>query len=335
MLCIAANESPDENADTNSKTRAKNKEQGPIIDTTKEEELNAATKGKGKGKTGSKGYGECWHGGEWGHARRECPHLNDPTNGKGSLGALKGGKGKGTKGTGGKGKGKSSWDKGSSYPYRSPGKGVGNGFNQMDMDRHNAWGSEYVGDHEYYYDDYNNGNDGDQGGIGYVVMMLEKGETTEEGKKQAQATTAGEFDALRRTEREQPITLWNRFEAFIEGDDSDDETDVETEAATDGALTDIQIYTKHKLNQRQRKRRKEQRNNALLDNTITRPRPKTITRLHSRARKEADLDDDKVQDTAANNPTLEEDWIDLEDLLEMHTAFVKDPVLFLAGAVPI
>ena len=60
-----------------------------------QQDLNAATNGAGKGKKGGNGYGECWHCGEWGHPRRECPHLNDPSKGKDSLGALKGGNGKG------------------------------------------------------------------------------------------------------------------------------------------------------------------------------------------------------------------------------------------------
>ena len=49
-------------------------------------DVNAATKGAGKGKKGGKGYGECWHCGEWGHPRRECPHLNDLGKGMGSRG---------------------------------------------------------------------------------------------------------------------------------------------------------------------------------------------------------------------------------------------------------
>ena len=36
-------------------------------------DVNAATKGNGKDKKGAKGYGECWHCGQQGHPRRECP----------------------------------------------------------------------------------------------------------------------------------------------------------------------------------------------------------------------------------------------------------------------
>ena len=75
-----------------------------------ESDLNAAYKGNGKGKGGSKGYGKCWHCGEWGPPRRECPHISDLAKAKGALAALKGGKlgggkGKGKHGKYGKGKG--------------------------------------------------------------------------------------------------------------------------------------------------------------------------------------------------------------------------------------
>ena len=57
--------------------------------------------------------------GEWGHPRRECPHLNEPGKGKGALGALQGGKyggkGKGKHGKGRKGKSKGKWGKGYNY----------------------------------------------------------------------------------------------------------------------------------------------------------------------------------------------------------------------------
>ena len=117
-------------------------------------DLNAAY--KGKGKKGSKGYGECWHCGEWGHPRRECPHLNDPTKAKGAIAALKvgkagGGKVKGKYGKGGKGKGngKGKWGKGYNYQYRSPGKGVGKGFNELNDDWYSAWGGENTNDYDY------------------------------------------------------------------------------------------------------------------------------------------------------------------------------------------
>ena len=63
-----------------------------------ENDLNAAYKGNNKGKKGSKGYGECWHCGGWGHPRRECPHFNEFTTAKGAITTLKGGKSGGGKG---------------------------------------------------------------------------------------------------------------------------------------------------------------------------------------------------------------------------------------------
>ena len=35
-------------------------------------QFGAVGKGKGKGGERGKGYGKCWHCGEWGHPRREC-----------------------------------------------------------------------------------------------------------------------------------------------------------------------------------------------------------------------------------------------------------------------
>ena len=136
MLCMAAE---DQSESTNGNTNVANSTKEQNKDNADSNlqypkgigDVNAATKGNGKNKKGSKGYGECWHCGEWGHPRRECPHLNNPAKGKGSLGALKGGKGKGFKGKGKGGKGKGKGGKGNwgknhyhNYNYRSPGKGV-------------------------------------------------------------------------------------------------------------------------------------------------------------------------------------------------------------------
>ena len=55
-------------------------------------EMNTVPRGGNKpkgGKGGKKGYGECWHCGEWGHPRRECPKLLAGKGG-GSVAALKG-----------------------------------------------------------------------------------------------------------------------------------------------------------------------------------------------------------------------------------------------------
>ena len=121
MLCLNVGDQQDGDAAASNqdiinanKDDSKDKEK----DYQAENDIHAAYKGAGKGKKGSKGYGECWHCGEWGHPRRECPHFNEPTEVKGAIAALKGGKSNGGKGEGkygkyGKGKsnGKGKWNK--------------------------------------------------------------------------------------------------------------------------------------------------------------------------------------------------------------------------------
>lgn len=94
MLCMAENGQADiaDKPTGENNTKELTKEDVKDKDNHWDEggDVNVASKGNGKGKKGSKGYGECWHCGEWGHPRRECPHLNDPSKAKGSLGALTG-----------------------------------------------------------------------------------------------------------------------------------------------------------------------------------------------------------------------------------------------------
>ena len=94
--------------------------------------LNAVGKSKGKGKDGkdkSKGYGKCWHCGEWGHPRIECPGYLKLQS-RGDVSALKGIGRKGYTGKGKQGKGKGGWyGNGKGGYYRSPGKGMGQGLN--------------------------------------------------------------------------------------------------------------------------------------------------------------------------------------------------------------
>lgn len=118
-------------------------------------EFDATYNGSSKGKEGSKGCGECWHCGGWGHPRRECHQLQ----GK-SIGALKGGKQAGGKGIGkygksgnGKGKGNDKRGKGYGCQYGSPGKGVGNGVNQLADDWYDAWGCEQANGYDHYIED--------------------------------------------------------------------------------------------------------------------------------------------------------------------------------------
>ena len=124
-----------------------NKKEDPCTRAREEEheDLNVVKGGK-KGK--GKGYGACWHCGEWGHPRRECPQLANAA--KDTINALKG-KGKGYKG---KGKGYKGKGKGFKGGYRSPGKAVGKGLNYYSNDDYNdAWGAE-----QYNYDyEYNGG----------------------------------------------------------------------------------------------------------------------------------------------------------------------------------
>ena len=81
--------------------------------------------------------------------------------------------GKGGKGYGYKGKGKGG--KGNYYNYRSSGKGVGKGLNNMSDDWYNAWGAEEV----YDYTGGWWGQDGDQLERGGCDGQLGNGATDE------------------------------------------------------------------------------------------------------------------------------------------------------------
>lgn len=112
------------------------------------------------------------------------------------------------------------WGKGYGYQYRSPGEGVGKGLDQVDVERDNAWGSDYQGEYDFCNEDYNNWQEGNHnGGLGYMALILEKGEKTENNadlqNRLVQTTTACEFDGLRRTRRATPITIQNRFDALL------------------------------------------------------------------------------------------------------------------------
>ena len=185
MLCVAEDsktenenrkgDSTEKNADRDTKQQDADNKQNANENWQGEGDLHATTKGVGKGEKGGKGYGECWHCGEWGHPRRECPHVNEPGKAKGALGAFnggkKGGKGKGKHGKGGKGQGKGTWGKRYNYQYRSPGKGLRKGLNQLQDDWYSAWGTEFAGDYKYYEDDCEDWSYG--GGLGNIMMMLE------------------------------------------------------------------------------------------------------------------------------------------------------------------
>ena len=144
-------------------------------------QFDVVGKGEGKGGDKAKGYGKCWHCGEGGHPRRECPKWLELRN-KGDVSALKGGNSgyKGRKGKGKKGKGKGGFNgkgKGSyNYNCRNPGKGVGKGLNYYgDHDYVEAWGNGEW-DYESNWNDYGYGD----GYLGNVTMMMEHGGCEEE-----------------------------------------------------------------------------------------------------------------------------------------------------------
>ena len=225
MLCIAAEGQADPIntvaiSDNGSSDQSTKDRRGKEEQYNGNGDVNPSSKGSGKGKKGSNGYGECWHCGEWGHPRRECPHLNDPAKTKASIGVLKGSKYNGGKTKGwfgknnkGKGKGKCKWGKGYNYnnSYRSPGKGVGKGFNEFNDDWYNAWGDESLNDYNYHYGDDYGGNHG--GSLGNVTMMLERGtdDKTNENKIKEQINFTGEHDPLLNTRRARPTTTHNRY----------------------------------------------------------------------------------------------------------------------------
>ena len=60
---------------------------GVSIESDSDGKLGAAGKCRGKDAGKVKGYGKCWHCGEWGHPRRECLEYQKLQN-KGDVGAV-------------------------------------------------------------------------------------------------------------------------------------------------------------------------------------------------------------------------------------------------------
>ena len=202
MHARSEEKTPDDKQKEDARTRAKGGEQ---------EDFNAVKGGK-KGK--SKGYGACWHCGEWGHPRRGCPQLRGAQ--KGTVNAVKGkrkgfkGKGKGFKG--GKGKGY----KGG---YRSPGTVVGKGLNYYCGDEYSeAWGDE----HYKYNHDYSEGDCGYEtyngGYVGNLTMMLERGNGVTERdagrRNQIKVEKLGACEALTGRVVAKLVKLQNGFDAL-------------------------------------------------------------------------------------------------------------------------
>ena len=132
-----------------------------------------------------------------------------------------------------------------------------------------------------------------------MALMLEKGENTENNEdlqnRRVQTTIAGEFDGLRRTRRAKPITIQNRFGAFIDDNDSGDDIDADHSTTT----------TRHKPNRRQRQRKKVKMINALLDHTTTQPQLPP-----QRGKVQGAVD---VEESAASDSMNETEWIELDN----------------------
>ena len=147
---------------------------------------------------------------------------------------------------------------------------MGKGLNNLDDDWHNAWGSQYINDYDYYHDDYVAGNNYG-GGLGNGSMMLERGDRREVDETEVKTKTAtGERDPLRNTTRDEHIEIPNRYGEFTIDDDSDSDNDkdphADTQTVDDELAGDTRDsmwqdnagkYRKPKPNQQQRKRRKE------------------------------------------------------------------------------
>ena len=235
-----------------------------------QDEFYAVPKG-GKGKIG-KGYGQCWECGEMGHPRRECPKFLARMNGKGGeVAALTGGgkKGKVGKGKGGKG-GKGKWNGKGNQHYRtncnyndqSPGKAVGKGLNNFDMEYFDARGDELNGygggdASNWWHEDWSNGT-----GMN-LMMMLERAKPERNDPEEKTAEVTGERDPLRCTKKIEPIALSNTFNALQNNDDTDSEDENEEPVMEHVSEHEVNSnlgaqYCRHRPNKRQRQRRREQ-----------------------------------------------------------------------------
>ena len=157
------------------------------------------------------------------------------------------------KGYGNKGKGKNNTGGYYYSNYRSFGKGVGKGLNNMSEDWFNVWGSE---EHYDYFPSEWWEQDGEQqrGYCGNLAILLERGghsgETEAKTKTESNGNPmhrrhTGEHDPLRNASRAQPLTLHNRHYALhSDDDDSDiesDESDEDVAGHQVNAHTHIQL----------------------------------------------------------------------------------------------
>ena len=144
------------------------------------------------------------------------------------------------------------------YNYRSPGKGVGKGLNNMPEDWYNVGGSEEC--YDYYSGDWRDqGGEQQLGHFGILAMMSERGgcagETRTEIEKMSDRDsthrrTTGERDPLRNTHKAQPIALHNRYQTLHNDDDDDEDTEDEDDEQQQHKheQTTTDIHTKHKPN---------------------------------------------------------------------------------------
>ena len=99
MICMAEEEQAPTYAEVAAaaSTNTPNPDKDKTQDETNTGELDAVKGGK-KGNGKGKGYGQCWHCGQMGHPRRECPEWLKLQGG--NVAALKGGEGYNGKGKG-------------------------------------------------------------------------------------------------------------------------------------------------------------------------------------------------------------------------------------------
>ena len=138
-----------------------------------------------------------------------------------------------------------------------------NGLNTFDMEYYNAWGDAAYGNYsrdgdDWWFGEWMNNNDMN------VMMMIERGGETERQDNAEEADArltkiVGERDPLKGTRRARPIELQNKYGVFQEDVDSEDvfaDIDDDNEQTHDNNSITI-MNRKHKLNKRQRQRRKE------------------------------------------------------------------------------
>ena len=155
--------------------------------------------------------------------------------------------------------------------------------------------------------------------------MLEKGENE---KREAEHTTGewgnvvGTRNPLTGTELFKPIATPNRYKEPINTDDDDDHDHANDHACTIPSTSNNEAELQsgshnlkgHKLDKRQRQRRKEMLQHATTvpttHNTTTQrpPRPRQSP-YHNHYDQQLDADDEEIRDAAAANQLRDENWV--------------------------